>query len=119
MGLLNSPIELHLSSVEVIHHHLMGVQDIPDHAQRKGRLLQPLGQLLKSLGLRRTVHMTMSTRGINLKEAKSVIITKDQSRPLPERRDWESNPRDAPGYQDRLEHRRRQGKTLYESKRWE
>ena len=72
MGLLNGPVELHLSSMEIIHGHLMGVQDVPHRAQREGGLLEPLAQLLKALGLRRTIHMTMSTHGVNLKEDKSV-----------------------------------------------
>ena len=72
MSLLNGPVELHLSSMKIIHGHLMGIQYIPNCAQRKGGLLEPLAQLLKCLGLRRTVHMTMCTHGINLKEDKSV-----------------------------------------------
>ena len=72
MRLLNGPIELHLSSMEIIHGYLMGVQNIPDCTQGEGGLLEPLAQLLKSLGLRRTVHMTMRTHSIDLKEEKSV-----------------------------------------------
>ena len=73
MSLLDGTIELHLSSVEIIHSHLMGIQYIPDCAQRESGLLKPLAQFLKRLGLRRPVHMPMSTHSINLKEAKSVI----------------------------------------------
>ena len=72
MGLLDGPIELHLSSVEIIHRNLMGVQYIPDRTQGESRLLKPLAQLLKGLRLGRTVHMSMSTHGVNLKEDKSV-----------------------------------------------
>ena len=72
MGLLNGPIELHLSRMKVIHGDLMGVQHIPDGTQRKGGLLKPLTQLLKGLRLRGTIYVTMSTHGIHLKEDKSV-----------------------------------------------
>ena len=72
MSLLNGPVKLHLSSMEIIHGNLMRVQHVPDRAQGKGGLLEPLAQFLKSFGLRRTVHMTMCTHGIDLKEDKSV-----------------------------------------------
>ena len=72
MSLLNGPVELHLSSMEIIHGNLVRVQHVPDRAQGEGGLLEPLAQLLKGLGLRRMVHMTMCTHGINLKEDKSV-----------------------------------------------
>ena len=73
MRLLNSLVKLHLHSMEVIHGNLMGVQHILNRAQRESRLLEPLAQLFKRLGLRGTVYMTMCTHGVNLKEAKSVI----------------------------------------------
>ena len=72
MRLLNGPVKLHLSSMEIIHRNLMGVQNVPDHAKGESGLLKPLAQLLKRLGLRRTVHVTMCTHGINLKEDKLV-----------------------------------------------
>ena len=72
MRLLNSLVKLHLSGMKIIHGNLMGVQYIPDGTQGESGLLKPLAQLLKRLGLRRTVHMTMSTHGIDLKEDKSV-----------------------------------------------
>ena len=72
MSLLDGTIELHLSSMEIIHGYLMGVQNIPNHAQGEGGLLEPLAQLLKTLGLRGTVYMTMGTHGVDLKEDKSV-----------------------------------------------
>ena len=72
MRLLDGSVKLHLSSMEIIHGNLMGVQHISDRAQGESGLLEPLAQLLKSLGLRGTVHVTMCTHGINLKEDKSV-----------------------------------------------
>ena len=68
--LLNGPIKRHLSSMEIIHGNLMGVQYVPDHTKGESGLLKPLAQLLERLGLRRTVYVTMSTHGINLKEEK-------------------------------------------------
>ena len=67
MHLLDSPVELHLGRMEIIHRNLMGIQHVPNRTQGESGLLQPLGQLLKGLGLRRTVHMTMCTHGIDLK----------------------------------------------------
>ena len=72
MSLLDGAVEFHLSHMEIIHSNLMGIQHVPNRAQGEGGLLKPLAQLLKSLGLRRTVHVTMCTHGINLKEDKSV-----------------------------------------------
>ena len=66
MGLLNGPVKLHLSSMEIIHGNLMGVQHVPNRAQGESGLLKPLAQLLKRFGLRRTIHMTMCTHSINL-----------------------------------------------------
>ena len=67
MCLLNSSVEFHLGCMEIIHGNLMGIQYVPDHTQRKGGLLEPLTQLLKGLGLRETIDMTMGTHGIDLK----------------------------------------------------
>ena len=72
MRLLNGPVELHLSSMEIIHDNLVGVQHVPDCTEGEGGLLEPLTQLLKGLGLERTVYMTVSPHSINLKEDKSV-----------------------------------------------
>ena len=72
MRLLYGPVEFHLSRMEIIHSNLMGVQHIPNCAQGESGLLEPLAQLLKRLGLRGTVYVTMSPHGIELKEDKSV-----------------------------------------------
>ena len=66
MGLLDGPVKLHLSSMEIIHGNLVGVQHVPNRTQGESGLLEPLAQLLKRLGLRKTVHMTMGTHSINL-----------------------------------------------------
>ena len=42
MRLLDGSIELHLSSMEVIHSYLMGIQYIPNRTQGEGGLLKPL-----------------------------------------------------------------------------
>ena len=67
MSLLNGPIELHLSSMEIIHGNLMRVQHVPNSAERESGLLKPLSQFLETLGLRGTINMTMGTHGIDLK----------------------------------------------------
>ena len=71
MSLLDGPVELHLSHMEVIHGDLMGIQYIPDGAKGESGLLKPLAQFLKALRLRGSVHMTVRTHSINLKEDKS------------------------------------------------
>ena len=81
MGLLNSPVEFHLSGMEVIHGNLMGIQHIPNRAQRERGLLKPLAQFLKWLGLRRAVHMTMCIHGINLKQDKLVHYNRGPIKP--------------------------------------
>ena len=75
MGLLNGPVKLHLGSMEVIHGNLMGVQRIPNCTQGESGLLEPLVQLLKRLGLRRTVHVTMGTHSINLNKKLNQLST--------------------------------------------
>ena len=70
--LLDGPVKFHLGCMEIIHSNLVGIQHVPHRAQRKSGLLKPLTQLLKALGLRGAIHMTMSTHSINLKEDKSV-----------------------------------------------
>ena len=88
MCLLNGPIELHLSGMEVIHGYLMGVQYIPNRTQGESGLLEPLTQLLKSLGMRRTIHMTMCTHRIDLKEDEiSPLKLRTNQTPLPEHGD--------------------------------
>ena len=72
MRLLNGPVKLHLSHMKIIHGDLMGIQHVPNRTQGESGLLKPLAQLLETLGLRRTVHVTMCTHGINLKEDESV-----------------------------------------------
>ena len=99
--------------MEIIHGNLVRIQHVPNRAQGEGGLLEPLAQLLKSLGLRRTVHVTMSTHGINLKEEKiSPLEGRTNQTPLPEREDWGNDSRDVPNYPDRPERRKRREKTL-------
>ena len=113
MSLLNGPVELHLSSMEIIHSNLMGIQHVPNRAEGESGLLEPLAQLLKSLGLRRTVHMTMCTHGINLKEDKiSPLEGRTNQTPLPEREGWENDSKDVPNCPNQLERRRKREKTL-------
>ena len=113
MGLLDGPVEFHLSHMKVIHGNLMGVQHIPNCTKGEGGLLEPLAQLLKRPRLRRTVHTTMSTHSIDLKEVKSVIYKQETNQtPLPEHEGWENNSEDVPSCQDQFEHKKRKGKTL-------
>ena len=72
MSLLDGPVKFHLSCMEIIHSNLVGIQYVPHRTQGESGLLKPLAQLLETLGLGRTVHVTMCTHGINLKEDKSV-----------------------------------------------
>ena len=83
MSLLNGPVKLHLSRMEVIHGNLMGVQHIPNRTQGESGLLKPLAQLLKRFGLRRTVHMTMCTHSINLNKKLGSVIYQQQTNQAP------------------------------------
>ena len=88
MSLLDGSVKLHLSRMEIIHSDLMGVQHIPNRAQRESGLLKPLAQFLKTLGLRGTVNMTMSTHGIDLKGSEiSPLGMRTNQTPLPEHED--------------------------------
>ena len=72
MSLLNGPVKFHLSRMEIIHSNLVGIQYIPHRTQGESGLLKPLAQLLETLGLGGTVHVTVCTHGVDLKEDESV-----------------------------------------------
>ena len=82
MGFLDGMIKLQLSSMEVVHRYLMGVQNIPHCTQGEGGLLEPLSQLFKRFRLRGPIHMTMCTHSINLKEVKLVIYKQETNQTL-------------------------------------
>ena len=67
MSLLNSPIQLHLSRVKVVHGLLVATRHPPDGADTEGGLLKPFYQLLKHFGLGRLVNITRPIHSFKLK----------------------------------------------------